>query len=337
MTAPNSLSPEAFTRLGCALMGSGERAKAVALVEAALAQSNDPALLSAARVILSHRVPQWHGPMLADAERNAAFAQAIARAVRPGATVLDIGAGSGLLSLIAARAGASTVHACEADPALAATAADIAARNGFSHAIRVLAKRSTELDREALGGGADLIVAEVFSNDLIGEGALPTLEHAAAALGRPGVRMSPAAASIEVALAWHAADPAPLGDVEGFDLSPFARHVAPDYKIAGGSTKLELRSDPATLFRFDFQSGGPFPAARAEARLQARGGPANGVLRWIRLELDAETDYENRPAPGRPSHWPALFWPFPAGPIADGATVHLHAAHDRERVTLWTA
>src|SRR3569623_1665571 len=96
-------SPETLTKLGCALMGSGQRAKAAALVDAALGESDDPALVSAARIILSHHVPQWHGPMLADTERNSAFEQAIARALPAGGTLLDIGAGSGLLSLLAAR------------------------------------------------------------------------------------------------------------------------------------------------------------------------------------------------------------------------------------------
>jgi type II protein arginine methyltransferase len=150
-------------------MGSGQRAKAAALVKAALSQSDDPALLSAAQVVLSHTIPQWHRLMLRDVERNEAFEQAIARSVRAGGTVLDIGAGSGLLSLMAARAGAASVFACEADPALAATAQEVVELNGYSETVRVLAKRSTDLDRDSdLAGGADVIVVEVFSDDLIG-------------------------------------------------------------------------------------------------------------------------------------------------------------------------
>ncbi|GBF95772.1 hypothetical protein Rsub_08208 [Raphidocelis subcapitata] len=50
-------------------------------------------------------LPAWHWPMLADAARNGAYDTAIRSAVaaRRGARVLDIGAGSGLLSLMAAR------------------------------------------------------------------------------------------------------------------------------------------------------------------------------------------------------------------------------------------
>jgi 2-polyprenyl-3-methyl-5-hydroxy-6-metoxy-1,4-benzoquinol methylase len=55
-------------------------------------------------------VPRWHFDMVQDAQRNAAYERAIARMVglqrAAGAqevSVLDIGAGSGILSLMAAR------------------------------------------------------------------------------------------------------------------------------------------------------------------------------------------------------------------------------------------
>ncbi len=47
----------------------------------------------------------WHYDMLHDRQRNAAYAAGLQRVVQPGDIVLDIGCGSGLLSLLAARAG----------------------------------------------------------------------------------------------------------------------------------------------------------------------------------------------------------------------------------------
>lgn len=64
--------------------------------------------------ILSHRIAGFHGPMLRDKLRNAAYAAAIT-ALAPGRTVLDIGTGSGLLAMLAARAGAQHVYGCELD------------------------------------------------------------------------------------------------------------------------------------------------------------------------------------------------------------------------------
>ena len=60
---------------------------------------------------------------------------ALDRLVRPGDTVLDVGCGSGILALAAARLGASRVDALDTDPvAVEATRAN-AARNGLADAI----------------------------------------------------------------------------------------------------------------------------------------------------------------------------------------------------------
>ena len=76
-------------------------------------------------------VLQYHFHMINDATRNDAYEAAIVRALagRGGALVLDVGAGTGLLSMMAARAGARAV-ACEMVPELAAAATRIVAANG---------------------------------------------------------------------------------------------------------------------------------------------------------------------------------------------------------------
>lgn len=332
-------TPGALVRLGCAMMASGDGAKAVALVKSVLSRNpDDPALKSAARTILSFNIPQWHLPMLHDHVRNDAYRVAIERAVKPGMRVLDIGTGSGLLAMMAARAGADLVVACEMEPAVAATAADIIARNGYSSQVRVVQRKSTELDRDKdLDGGVDVIVSETFSDDLLSESALPSFDHARRELANPDAHYIPRAASMRVALAWFdQAQDRRLDAMSGFDLSLFERHIKINRRPKVGDDRLSLRSDPADLFAFDLTRGDSFRGGGASLSLTAKGGPANGVVQWIRLELDEETVYENQPGPGATSAWNVHFHPLPDGKTVEVGGQHVvNAAHDGERVHFW--
>jgi type II protein arginine methyltransferase len=238
--------------------------------------------------------------------------------------------------MMAARAEAARVFACEANEALAATARAIVAANGLGDRIEIIARHSSALDAARdLDGGVDLIVAEIFSVDLIGEGALGALGHAAAALGRPGARIIPAAASVRVAPAhFGGRRPGPAGIVEGFDLSLFARHGARPFPLAPDHPKLALRGVPRDLFRFDFQAGCDVSEERARIELEAGGGPVNGIAQWIRIELDADNAYENAPGDGG-SHWAVQFHPLDAEiDPAPGSLIAIHGWHDERRLLL---
>src|ERR1044072_84243 len=64
-------------------------------------------------------IPRWHFEMLNDEKRNVAFEQALSRAITPETIVLDIGSGTGLLAMMAARAGARETITCEMVPQFA--------------------------------------------------------------------------------------------------------------------------------------------------------------------------------------------------------------------------
>jgi predicted RNA methylase len=79
---------------------------------------------------------QYHVPMLLDEHRMGSFQRAIAQVVRPGVHVLDLGAGTGVLSFFAAQQGAQ-VTAIEREPMVLA-AARSALANAGGHRIRLL-------------------------------------------------------------------------------------------------------------------------------------------------------------------------------------------------------
>jgi ribosomal protein L11 methyltransferase len=57
--------------------------------------------------------------------------------VSPGVDVLDIGCGSGILSIAAAKLGARSVYGLEIDPAAAAVAASNVRENGVAHSVKI--------------------------------------------------------------------------------------------------------------------------------------------------------------------------------------------------------
>lgn len=131
--------------LSTILHEKGHRDDAVAMAASAIAQ--DPSSMEV-RDLIGHSfsvgVQSFHVPMLLDEARNEAYARAISRMVRPGMRVLEIGTGGGLLAMLCAQAGAQ-VTTCEMHPIIAATARAIIDRNGLSEQVRVVAKRSDQL------------------------------------------------------------------------------------------------------------------------------------------------------------------------------------------------
>lgn len=307
-------------------------------LEARAYEPDDLEVAARTQQLIGQSVPRWHFTMLSDAPRNAAFDAALRRAVTPGTHVLDIGAGSGLLSMMAARAGAGRVVACEENPAIADVAARIVAANGYADRIRVVTGNSRDLDMESdLEGRADVIVSEIVSNELLAEGVLKTLADAADRLLAPGGQMIPAGGDVMVALgSWGGADDTQMGMVAGFDLSGFNALAHVPRNVVVGDATLALHSDAAALLSFDFTGKASRGPHRAVVSLIADGSPIGGIVQWIRLRLDDVGVYENRPAPDAKSHWGAQYYPFDT-PLAlpAGTELRVVGAHDGHQLLVW--
>jgi len=95
--------------------------------------------------------------MIAFEQRTSAYARALEARISPGAVVLDIGCGPGILSFIACRAGAARVYAVETDDVIQ-LARDSAADNGFADRIEFIQGLTTEID---LPEKVDVIVTDI--------------------------------------------------------------------------------------------------------------------------------------------------------------------------------
>lgn len=111
---------------------------------------------------------------LIDRERTNAFASAIRNTVRPGDVVVDMGTGSGVLAMLAAKAGASRVYAVESDERNIRTLAGTLLANGLEDWIVVLAGDATTMD---LPEPVDVIVGEMVATGLIEEAQIPAMNN----------------------------------------------------------------------------------------------------------------------------------------------------------------
>lgn len=236
-----------------------------------------------------------YGGMVADRVRTDAYAAAIARVVRPGDVVLDIGAGAGILSLLACRAGARRVYAVEPAEAIH-TARAIAAENGLADRITFIQGVSTMID---LPERADVIVSDL-------RGALPLFQHlvpsmvdARTRLLAPGGTLIPRAdalwaAPVEAAEAYARI----VGPWEDGNLG--LRMTAARRQAVNAWTKARLDADallaePVQWAVLDYRTVAEPDARASLAWTAAREGTVHGLSVWFQAELAEGIGYGTGP------------------------------------------
>lgn len=299
-----------------------------------------PDLLTAKLVhewVLNELVPIWHVPMMNEQERNKAYFHALESVVTPDKLVLEIGTGSGLLAMMAAKLGARKVVTCEAVDVIAATARTIVRRNNYQDQVTVLPKFSSNVEvGKDLPSKADLLVHEIFASDLLGEHLLDAIEDAKQRLLKPGGQVLPAAASLMIALVGGAELGKHLQVEEsfGFDLSDFNAINGKRGPLYRHDLETTLLSDDVEAFRFDFFRDSTFPAESKVISVRAsRQGLCYGVIQWIRIEVSEDVRFENHPSQRRPiANWQNIVHRFDQPVFLEaGSVIAVTASHNRQQ------
>jgi SAM-dependent methyltransferase len=238
-----------------------------------------------------------HRAYLADAPRLEAFDAALRALVRPGDVVLDLASGTGILGLLACRAGARRVFAIEMG-SIAELARDIARANGFGDRVVAIQELST---RATLPEPVDLIVMDAAGRFGFDGGSVETLSDARRRFLKPGGRIIPGTVTLSIAPC-DAAEPfdhitfwsRPVHGLSFTAASAIARNTGYPRHIAAH----ELTAAPADLVTFDpSRQTAPFNA-RVSCRIE-RSAIVRGIAGWFTAALAPGVTLTN--APGAPA------------------------------------
>jgi SAM-dependent methyltransferase len=253
--------------------------------------------------------------MLRDRVRNEAYRSALKQSVNPGDVVLDVGAGTGILSLFAVKAGASKIFAVERTN-MAEMARVMIERNGMEDRVEVM---QADMETIELPEKVDVIVSEWMGRYGIDEYMHVPVLTARDRWLKPGGKMLPARVTAWMAPVWdHQLDQSLKfwrNRPYDVDLSPIADATVEEvFWVRHHITADTLLSEPKTMWTTDTYNtpveevNGPFHTSLSFTA--TRDGQLSGLGAWFYAELGGGIILTNSPFTPM-THWGR--WVFPLG------------------------
>ncbi len=241
----------------------------------------------------------YHRTLLADRLRNDSFQRAIAARVRPGDSVVDLGSGSGIWAIVAAKCGARRVVAVEREPLLCALIERLAHENGVSAQVEVACADvlKIELNREF-----DVAISETIGTSAFEEGIVAHLAHARDHFVRPGGALIPEQVGLRAA-------PVSLPDLaaaglETASFSSLANHV-PHWVGPGRALTLTRAKDLLTVDLRKADPADALPAGMVEFTLDDA-SKVRGLGVWVDVRLAPGVRLTTRAS----THWGVTVLPI---------------------------
>lgn len=266
----------------------------------------------------------FHRCMLVDEARTGAFQRAIEASVEPGDVVLDVGAGTAILGMMAARAGARKVYAIEPSD-VASLAPRILRDNRMDDRVEVI---HADAETATLPEKVDVIVAEVWGYIGVDENLTAQLLVCRDRWLKPGGKMLPETVTSWMApvqdewLAreleyWH-------GRPYGIDLSALAEPLASEIRACQHHlTGRSLLAEKQRMWTADLRGMSVAEARGAfEAHLSfvaSRRGSLSGLAAWFSMSFPDGTTLSNGPDDA-PTHWGRELLPLSRGLTVEAGT-----------------
>ena len=256
------------------------------------------------------------GSMINDQVRMNAYAEALRRTITPDSVVLDVGSGTGIMALLAARFGAERVYAVESNP-LVNLGARLAAENGLSDRIRFVRGLSQQIE---LTRKVDVVVSDLRGALPLSSGHIEAIVDARNRLLRPGGTMIPLEdrvyiAPIEAAEA-HSGILSPwLDEPHGFQMTA-AEHAALNAGLAMLKSYDQLLGPGQMIATLDYRV---LETLRIDSRVTlpiVRSGLVHGLSAWFDAELVRGVRFSTAPDKAKTVYGRRFF------PLTEPVAVH---------------
>lgn len=248
-----------------------------------------------------------HRLMLEDRPRTLAYKKAIFenKTLIEGKVVMDVGCGTGILSIFCAQAGAKTVHAVECS-SMGKLARKVVAENGLDSVVRV---HECKVEDLVLDEKVDVIVSEWMGFYLLHEGMLESVIYARDRFLKPGGSCFPESADL-----WAAACELPRffenwDDYYGVKMKSIGEYDR-ESRTEPAVTVVKpehLITEPSVLATFSMSTVTSDELKKITSRVLSpatRNGQYQGICLWFVVNFPGEEYVNLSTAPYEPeTHW----------------------------------
>jgi protein arginine N-methyltransferase 1 len=237
------------------------------------------------------------------------FGHALQQHIRPGDTVLEVGAGPGIFSLLACEAGASKVYSVEVDPSIEHLPV-LAEKNGFKDRIEIFCG---PLEEFSIPEKVDLIVSDLRGSLPLFLGSIETLIDAKRRFLKAGGAVIPYEDTLFAAVvsspALYERYIAPWSDVSAsIDVSGLQKSAL-NFPLKTSISKEDCTSDSYELFTINYMSVSSTDFSGQIEIVVEKPATAHGMAVWFDSEIIDGAGYSN--APGEPELvYKQTFFPF---------------------------
>ena len=245
--------------------------------------------------------------MMSDKVRIHAYKKAIESMVQEGDVVVDLGAGPGLLSFWALKAGARRVYAIEKSDSIH-LAEEVARVNGFSDQVVFIKDNSLNVE---LPEKADILISETLGTFGVEENTLAFFIDARNRFLKEGGRVLPEKLELFLAPAHDEKCVEKISfwkDVEGVDYSPALEEMMRRLMVSDISPNMLLAQDQC------FASLNLHSCSDVDLREQLRfkiekTGLLSGVAGWFKVQVGGGLSLSTHPEAPK-THWHQAFFPL---------------------------